>query len=63
VYNTLEALQERGEIFEVGIDSAKKRFDPVTERHHHLSCIRCHRILDVPESFNPVLTEGERKGF
>jgi Fur family peroxide stress response transcriptional regulator len=63
VYNTLEALRERGDIIEIGADFDKKRFDRVTKSHHHLICIRCHKILDVPERFNPVLTEAERKGF
>jgi len=63
VYNTLEALRERGEIVEVGFDPAKKRFDTVTVSHHHLICLGCKKILDIPEKFNPVLTGDEKKGF
>jgi Fur family peroxide stress response transcriptional regulator len=63
VYNTLEALRERGEIVEVGLDPAKKRFDPTPETHHHLICVRCKKIVDIPEKFYPVLTEHEKVGF
>jgi Fur family peroxide stress response transcriptional regulator len=63
VYNTLEALRERGEVVEVGGDSDKKRFDPVVAPHHHLICVRCKKILDVPEKWRPVLNEDEKRGF
>jgi len=63
VYNTLEALQERGEIVEVGGDSAKMRFDPVVSEHHHLICVRCKKILDIPEKWKPILSEHDKKGF
>jgi Fur family peroxide stress response transcriptional regulator len=63
VYNTLEALRERGEVVEVGFDPAKKRFDTVSESHHHLICVRCRKIVDIPERFSPVLTDAEKKGY
>lgn len=63
VYNTLEALRERGEIVELGFDPEKKRFDSVSESHHHLICVRCRKIVDIPEKFRPVLTDEERKGY
>jgi Fur family peroxide stress response transcriptional regulator len=63
VYNTLETLRDMGKIVEVGGGFAQKRFDPVTKSHHHLICIKCQKILDIPERFNPVLTEDEKRGF
>jgi len=63
VYNTLEALKAQGVICEVGGDADKKRFDPATGSHHHLICMRCHEIVDVPEKYRPVLTEDEKQGF
>jgi Fur family transcriptional regulator, peroxide stress response regulator len=63
VYNTLDALLERGEIVEVSGDAARKRFDPVVSRHHHLICIRCGKIVDIPEKFSPVLKDKEKRGF
>ncbi|MDD8014623.1 MAG: transcriptional repressor [Acidobacteriota bacterium] len=63
VYNTLEALKARGEILEVCGEPAKKRFDPDTSPHHHLICIKCEKILDIPEKYKPVLAEKEKRGF
>jgi Fur family peroxide stress response transcriptional regulator len=63
VYNTLKTLRERGEIIEVGSDPAKKRFDTAAESHHHLVCVRCRKILDIPEKFTPVLTDKEKMGY
>ena len=63
VYNTLEALRERGEVVELGFDPEKKRFDTVAESHHHLICIRCRRIIDIPERFRPVLSDKEKMGY
>jgi Fur family peroxide stress response transcriptional regulator len=63
VYNTLDALRERGDIIEVGFDSTRKRFDAVAESHHHLICVRCRRVVDIPERFNPVLAGREKMGY
>lgn len=63
VYNTLEALKEQGAIIEVGGDQARKRFDPFTGPHHHLVCVDCKKILDIPEKYKPVLNEKEKQGF
>jgi len=63
VYNTLEALKERGLIIELSIDPEKKRFDPNVEPHHHMICERCHRIFDVFEDFPIKLPEKYAKDF
>jgi Fur family peroxide stress response transcriptional regulator len=60
VYNTLETLRERGEI---GSDPAKKRFDTAAESHHHLICVRCRKIVDIPEKFSLVLSDKEKMGY
>jgi Fur family peroxide stress response transcriptional regulator len=63
VYNTLEALRDRGEVVEVAGGPTKKRFDPVVRSHHHLICMRCQRIVDIPAKFSPVLTDKEKTGY
>jgi Fur family peroxide stress response transcriptional regulator len=63
VYNTLETLRDMGKVVEVSGDSSKKRFDPVLAAHHHLICLSCKKILDLPEKWRPVLNEDEKKGF
>ena len=47
VYNTLEALREKGLIAELSVDPAKKRFDADSAPHHHLVCVTCGAIRDV----------------
>lgn len=63
VYNTLEALRQRGSVLELTIDPDKKRFDPNTEPHHHLICIKCKRIVDIHGDYKLAITNGERAGF
>lgn len=63
VYNTLNEFAAMGELLEVSHDDGKKRYDPnVGERHHHLVCVDCDRILDVTAP-DPTLAESERHGF
>jgi Fur family peroxide stress response transcriptional regulator len=46
VHRTLRTFAELGIIEFVETVSGIKRYDPVTEQHHHLHCIRCGKILD-----------------
>jgi Fur family peroxide stress response transcriptional regulator len=63
VYNTLEALRQRGSILELTIDPDKKRFDPNTKLHHHLICTRCKRIEDVHTHFDLDVPGAYRNGY
>jgi Fur family transcriptional regulator, peroxide stress response regulator len=63
VYNTLDALRELGEVVEVVGGTFKKRYDPVVRRHHHLVCVGCGKIADIPEKFNPVLADKDKMGY
>lgn len=49
VYNTLHALTRAGALRELTIDPERKRYDPDTSHHHHLICIGCGKVFDVPE--------------
>lgn len=49
VYRVLDVLVEIGAIARVFSPGAAARFDPVTEQHHHLVCVRCERIIDLPD--------------
>ncbi len=63
VYNTLNELVEMGEVLELSHADGRKRYDPNTvERHHHLVCTGCGRMLDVAAD-EPRLAEAERHGF
>ena len=49
VYNTLNTLTGSGALRELTIDPDRKRYDPDTSLHHHLICVTCKKIVDVPE--------------
>ncbi len=63
VYNTLERLRERGGLLELTIDPSRKRYDPNTDPHHHLICLKCKRIVDVKADFKLNVPEEQRKDF
>jgi Fe2+ or Zn2+ uptake regulation protein len=63
VYNTLNELVALGEVAEITHTDGRKRYDPNTaERHHHLVCTACGRMLDVTTD-EPQLADAERHGF
>jgi Fur family transcriptional regulator, stress-responsive regulator len=63
VYNTLNELVEMGELLEITHVDGRRRFDPnVGERHHHLVCVDCGRMLDV-RADDPRLPTDQRHGF
>lgn len=63
VYNTLEALRNKGNIQELKIDSGKKRYDPDCSVHHHLICTECKNILDIFKDFKLNLSDKLTDGF
>jgi Fur family transcriptional regulator, peroxide stress response regulator len=63
VYNTLDTLREKGYIMELTIDPDKKRFDPCTDRHHHLICSSCRRGMDVHLEFGIDLPDNLNGDF
>lgn len=63
VYNTLNELVDMGELIAVTHADGRRRFDPnVEERHHHLVCVDCGRILDV-RADDPLLPDDQQHGF
>lgn len=63
VYNTLESLLGRGEIAEVRIDRSRSRFDPCTDGHAHLMCVKCGLIADLKAPPRPPVPAGKPAGF
>ncbi|MBI5903541.1 MAG: transcriptional repressor [Deltaproteobacteria bacterium] len=56
VYNTIQALRERGLVSEITIDPERKHFDPNPAPHHHIICTACNRIIDVMADYSETLT-------
>jgi Fur family peroxide stress response transcriptional regulator len=50
VYRVLDTFVRLGLVVRTPHPGAAVRFDPRTERHHHLVCTVCHRVLDVESS-------------
>ncbi len=55
VYNTTQALKERGDLVEVTIDPERKHFDPNPIPHHHIICTVCNRIEDIFTDYSAAL--------
>jgi len=47
VFRTLESLARLGIVAKVSHPGVAVRYDGRTERHHHLVCVRCDRIVDI----------------
>jgi Fur family peroxide stress response transcriptional regulator len=48
VYRVLEAFVAHGLAQKIGSSAAKAHFDANVDRHHHLECLRCGAISDIP---------------
>jgi Fur family transcriptional regulator, peroxide stress response regulator len=57
VYNTLSALERRGQLLKLTIDPGKARYDPNTFPHHHLICNLCKTITDVDIHYRLALPD------
>ena len=49
VYRVLETLVSMGVIHKANHLGSAARYDPNTQRHHHLTCLACHRVVDVED--------------
>ena len=55
VYNTVHALEKKGYLKEISIDSQKSYFDTNTSAHHHFFDEDTHELIDCDESYiDPV---------
>lgn len=52
VYRNLEILAEIGLIRKLDPGRTQMRFDPNTQAHYHLTCMRCGRVEDVAGEFS-----------
>jgi Fur family peroxide stress response transcriptional regulator len=63
VYNTLNTLAQAGAVRELTIDAERKRYDPNTEPHHHLICVKCRKVIDVFETVPVGIPKRIEKEF
>ena len=68
IYKVLDALEALGLVRAVEVDSESRRYDANMNRHHHLVCTRCRKVVDfyddkfdrlrpstMPSDFEPEL--------
>ncbi|TGN20189.1 Fur family transcriptional regulator [Leptospira idonii] len=63
VYNSLEFLVQNGMVNKLNIESDSVRYDAFLEKHSHLICSKCGKVMDIPSvSLAPGLS-FEHMGF
>lgn len=68
VYNVLNELVEWGEIRRFDTGDGRSHFDPNTQSHAELVCMRCHAVVDAPPdgpyaAGSPVVVPREIAGY
>jgi len=64
VYRNLQWLKEVKLVAETDLGGGRRVYEYVADRpHHHLVCLRCHRIIEVPDSFLDPLREAVREHY
>ncbi|HJQ84318.1 MAG TPA: transcriptional repressor [Candidatus Binatia bacterium] len=65
VYRVLDTLVELGLAVKTCNPGAGVRYDSKTDRHHHLVCLRCEKMVDVhdPALDRVPLPDARRVGF
>jgi len=63
VYRVLDSLAKAGVIQEVGHLGTAMRYDPRVQRHHHLLCVECARVLDIEDPRLDALKAPTGTGF
>jgi len=58
VYRELKSLINRHLVSEVEFGDGKKRYELVSDHHHHLICEKCHSVEDI--RFTDDLSEKEQ---
>jgi len=63
VYNALNTLVQTGAVRELTIDPDRKRYDPDTSAHHHLICLDCKKVADIPGDIPLEIPRGVAKEY
>jgi Fur family peroxide stress response transcriptional regulator len=64
VYQTLNDLADMGELLPLELGTGSTRFDPNTDVHHHLVCVRCGKVRDLYADYSALsVPPGQGEGF
>jgi len=61
IYKSLDALQRLGVAHRVSV-GGRKRYDANVDRHHHLVCTRCSKVVDVEDEALDAVAPPRRLG-
>lgn len=57
IYRNLKQLTKQGLILEYNYGKHPARYESNTGRHHHVRCVKCGRVNDLPLSFMKGIEE------
>jgi Fur family peroxide stress response transcriptional regulator len=63
VFRTLESFVRLGIITKACHPGSSVRYDRRTDRHHHLVCLRCHRVTDIHDARLDALPVPDTRRF
>jgi Fur family peroxide stress response transcriptional regulator len=64
IYKVLDALAKLGVVKEVHVSADSKRYEANLEKHHHLICTRCKKIIDFSDGrFDAIIPLKRVPGF
>ncbi len=63
VFRTLEAFARLGIITKACHPGSAVRYDRRTDRHHHLVCMRCNRVIDIQDARLDALPVPDTRRF
>jgi Fur family peroxide stress response transcriptional regulator len=63
VFRTLESLAQLGLIAKASHPGSAVRYDGRTDRHHHLVCTRCERVIDLSDARLDALRLPDTRRF
>jgi Fur family peroxide stress response transcriptional regulator len=64
IYKSLDALSRLGVVHRVSVAGDRKRYDANVDRHHHLVCTRCHKVVDFyDDALDAVAPPRKLAGF
>jgi len=65
VYRVLNTLVQLGLAVKICSPGASARFDPKTDRHHHLVCVQCEQVMDfeAPTLNTLTLPDARKSAF
>lgn len=63
VFRVLNEAEKEGIITKISSTDGEDRYDPHTEKHYHLRCKICGKIVDSSYPYHEIINHKEENGF